>query len=211
MPDDPLAEWDWEAEEAELRETLAPEIKAAVALGILAFLLSLARAGVTLANVATILPTMNELASVWAERYSFELVRGLTETTRTQLQQAIAAYYRTPGMTRAELTQLILRGPSGIGDLVVSGRFYSAAERARMIAATEVTTVWSEAQVIAMRQLGVPMVEPTVRPALHTNCRCAIEPFVREDGVLSWVWITAADERVCVRCGPLDGQDIGEK
>jgi hypothetical protein len=215
MPDDPLAEWDWEAEEAELRETLAPEIKAAVALGILAFLLSLARAGVTLADAATRLPTMNELASAWAERYSFELVRGLTETTRTQLRAALSAYYSTPGMTRAQLVELILRGPNGIQDLQMGGRVLTAAQRAEWIASTELTRADTEALLIAGRVSGLRMVEPTEKPPKHTLCRCRISPFLREDGTLSWLWWTAQDElgepdgKVCPICKPLHMQDVG--
>jgi HK97 family phage portal protein len=50
---------------------------------------------------------MMTTASQWAQTYTFDLVKGLTDTTRTVVQDAIAAYTSTPGMTREALEQLL--------------------------------------------------------------------------------------------------------
>jgi HK97 family phage portal protein len=68
---------------------------------------------------------MMTTASQWAQTYTFDLVKGLTDTTRTVVQDAIAAYTSTPGMTREALEQL-LRPAFGL-------------VRSEMIAVSEIT------------------------------------------------------------------------
>ncbi len=67
----------------------------------------------------------NQQAIEWARTYTYDLVKGLTDTTRKTLQDAFTQFQSTPGMTRAELEGLI------------SGAFSPA--RAESIAITEVT------------------------------------------------------------------------
>jgi hypothetical protein len=70
-------------------------------------------------------------ASTWASTYSYSLVRGLTDTTRTIVQNAVSVYHATPGMTRGEL-ELLLRPAFG-------------ARRAEAIAITEISRAAAEA------------------------------------------------------------------
>lgn len=75
--------------------------------------------------------TMATTASAWANTYTFDLVTKLTSDTRTVVQNAIAAYLKTPGMTREALEKL-LRPAFGL-------------VRAEMIAITETTRAAAQA------------------------------------------------------------------
>lgn len=70
-------------------------------------------------------------ATQWAKDYPFELVKGLTDTTREVVQRAVADYTATPGMTRGEL-EVRLQPAFG-------------AQRAENIAVTETTRAASAA------------------------------------------------------------------
>lgn len=111
---------------------------------------------------------VNALALEWATQYSGELIRGLTKTTAGILREAMRTYLTTPGMTRAQLAELLQPA--------------FGAQRAGVIAATEVTRAYAEGTREYQRMLA-RMGIPTVR-----------------------IWDTAADERVCVICAPNDGQ-----
>jgi hypothetical protein len=213
VPTNPLDTWDWDAEEAELRALLEPELLAAAQIGSQAALLDALLVGAD-AGITVQWGMANLAAAEWARNYSYELVTQLTDTTRTQLQQVIPAFFDTPGLTRGKLEQLILDGPSGIEDLHIGGRFYPAAWRASAIAVTEVTRAVTQAELITMRELGIASVEadPDKTPPRHVFCRCSISPWPREDGVMSWQYHTRNDELVCTEiCAPLNGQDVGVK
>lgn len=70
-------------------------------------------------------------AASWARSYTFDLITGLTNTTRNVVQSAVASYAETPGMTRADLESLL---SPAFGEY-----------RASMIAVTEVTRAYSQA------------------------------------------------------------------
>lgn len=74
---------------------------------------------------------INTAAANWAETYSFELVSGLTETTRNVVSGAVKKFIETPGMTREQLEALLRPAFGGA--------------RAEMIAVTEVTRAFSQA------------------------------------------------------------------
>lgn len=76
---------------------------------------------------------INTRASSWAARYGGELIKGITETTRRAVNEAIAAFFETGGMTRADLEARLMRifGP----------------KRAEMIAITEVTRAAAEGEI----------------------------------------------------------------
>jgi len=77
-------------------------------------------------------PTIiNTEALRWARDYSYDLVSGLTDTTRRQLQEATAAFIQTPGMTIGDIEQLITPAFGPV--------------RSEMIAVTEVTRAYSSA------------------------------------------------------------------
>ena len=74
---------------------------------------------------------INTHALEWARSYSYELIKGLTETTRQVVSNAISAFIETPGMTQADLAKLI---EPAFGKV-----------RATMIATTETTRAYSAA------------------------------------------------------------------
>lgn len=84
--------------------------------------------------------TLTTAASAWARGYTFDLVKGLTDTTRQVVAQATASYLETPGMTRAQLQALL------------QGAF--SPRRAESIAVTEVTRAASAAVTHYKEQLA---------------------------------------------------------
>jgi len=130
---------------------------------------------------------INTQAAVWARNYSYELVRGITNTTRRAVQESIASFFEQ-GMTRGDLEARLAR--------------IFGANRASSIAVTEVTRASAQGEltiVEELRKLGVEMVQEwatnndditcpicaplngNVRgngwndpPPAHVNCRCWI-------------------------------------
>ena len=78
--------------------------------------------------------TVNVRAADWARQYSFDLVRGINDNSRTMLQQTVSSFLETP-TTNAALQEKIAR---------VFG-----ASRANVIAATELTRATSEGELAA--------------------------------------------------------------
>lgn len=77
-------------------------------------------------------PTIiNTHALEWARNYSYELVTGLTETTRRQIAEVQRSFIETPGMTQGDMEKLL---EPAFGPV-----------RAEMIATTEATRAFSEA------------------------------------------------------------------
>jgi len=74
---------------------------------------------------------ISEEALGWARQYNYELVTGLTDTTRKLVSQSVATFVETPGMTRGDLEKLLA---PAFGE-----------NRASMIGVTEVTRAYSEA------------------------------------------------------------------
>ena len=74
---------------------------------------------------------INKAAWDWATRYSYDLVSGLTDTTRALAQSVVGKFTATPGMTIGELSDLL---EPAFGEL-----------RAEMIAVTETTRAYSAA------------------------------------------------------------------
>ena len=92
---------------------------------------------------------INTEALRWAREYTYDLVRGLTDTTRRQLQEAMTSFVQTPGMTIGDIESLI---EPAFGPV-----------RAEMIAETEVTRAYSEStnELQRMIQQEVPELEVT--------------------------------------------------
>ena len=134
---------------------------------------------------------INEAATAWARTYSFDLVKGITETTRKVIASAVESFMNTPGMTRGELVELLA---PAFGEY-----------RAEMIAVTEVTRAASQATNSYQKLLGelglefqriwltnnddlvCPICGPLHQqpekmwgddypegPPAHVNCRCAL-------------------------------------
>jgi len=90
---------------------------------------------------------VNEAASEWARRYTYDLVRGITNHTREALQRAVGDFFEE-GLTRGDLEGQLssLFGPV----------------RAEMIAVTEVTRAAAEGQqglVSEVAAQGIEMVD----------------------------------------------------
>lgn len=81
---------------------------------------------------------VNEAAATWARRYTFDLVRGIIDTTRRLLQGYVEDWYRTP---------------SGLPDLVRRLEPLFGPARARNIAITETTRASVEGERAVVRQL----------------------------------------------------------
>jgi len=109
----------------------------------------------------------NADAIEWARFYGHELLKGITESTIRQLQAEIAAFIESGDLT---IPQLKKRLEPLFG-----------AERAGLIASTEVTRAFAEGNITAWKKSGVTEGKE---------------------------WVTANDELVCTICGPLDGQIV---
>ena len=110
---------------------------------------------------------VNQSAADWAGQYTFDVVSGINRTSRTALQRALQRYF-AQGQTIGELQDSIAR--------------IFGAQRAEMIAVTEVTRAAARGEVTIAEDVarqGVQMVR---------------------------VWQTNRDELVCPICGPLQGQ-----
>jgi len=106
---------------------------------------------------------INQEALRWAREFSTSWAQGLTETTRKQLQEAMAAFIQTPGMTIGDVTSLI---EPAFGPV-----------RAEMIAATEVTRAYSMATNNTQEMMGreVPdLVTTRVNNTMQDELVCQI-------------------------------------
>jgi len=109
---------------------------------------------------------INTQAAEFARTYTYDLVNGLTETTRKMLQETVSAFIESPDMTHKDLAALL---EPAFGQV-----------RAEMISVTETTRAYSAATNTYQQQLA-------------------------DEGLsMLRVWKTAADDRVCPVCSPLD-------
>lgn len=126
---------------------------------------------------------VNERAVNWARQYTFDLVRGLQDTDRRMLQEAVGAYFEQ-GQTIGDLHERIARSFGPV--------------RAEMISVTEVTRAASEGEQAVAKELAAQGIEMVpvwqtnndelvcplcgprhgkqitdgVYPPLHPRCRC---------------------------------------
>lgn len=199
---------DWDEEERILFDLLIDELADAAQYGGRAVIDKLRSFGGL--NMQVDWLQVNEAGRDWAAAYVGELVKQITQTTKEQVRNAVAAFHATPGMTRNELERLLVQGSDGIQNLILpNGRVIPANRRAEMIAVTEITRSYSAGEVASMNALDVEQVRPLEQPPAHVGCRCDISPFTREDGVISWKWLTLNDGLVCKICQPLHGKDVG--
>ncbi len=132
----------------------------------------------------------NQAAAQWVERYTFELVRGIEETTRQRLQTAVTEWVNN-GDPLSELTKELTP---------TFGK-----RRAKLIAQTETTRAYSEGNVQAYQTSGLVTRSPKLQPPQdsHPGCRCWLVLGESADGQWVYIWKTSNDERVCPVCGPL--------
>ncbi len=174
----------WTAEQDALRASLMPSFTDAVMGGVKLF------ADDALIGMSD--DVINVFAAQFAREHSFELVKGITDTTRSVLQQQVNNFITTPGYT--------------LRDVMNALPFDE--ERALTVATTEITRAYAEGQEMAGKQLqsefpGVKVVkiwqtnnddrvcplcgplngketgldEPydeagTTKPPRHVRCRC---------------------------------------
>ena len=141
-------------------------------------------------GVSLSIDDINRAAQTWARDYSFNVVRGINETTRQAISNAVQQYASTPGMTVDDVARLL---EPTFGQ-----------RRASTIATTEITRAYSQAAQITQGQLadrGVitkqrwvtwrddrvcPICAPLHNtydwdtsfifgPPAHVNCRCWLE------------------------------------
>jgi len=112
----------------------------------------------------------NEQALAWAHKNTLELIDGIDDTTRKTIIAAIEAFIETPGMT--------------IGDVVNALPFDTG--RAFMIARTEITRTYSQAEIAA--GLAAKKQFPDVR--------------------VTKTWLAALNERTCSICGALHTVEV---
>jgi SPP1 gp7 family putative phage head morphogenesis protein len=133
---------------------------------------------------------LNERAFQYAQQASFDLVSGVTETSRRALQAEFSEWIGSGDPLDALTEKLApLYGPV----------------RADMIAATEVTRIYAESNIIGWRETGMvdgqrfqtayddivcPICQPLNgeesaigqsdhTPPLHVRCRCYLQPVVK--------------------------------
>ena len=112
---------------------------------------------------------VNTAAAEWARGYTYDLISGINDTTAARLQAAINNWIEA-GETLPDLTARV-------------EKIFNNPVRAEMIAATEITRVYAEANTLAWKESGV---------------------------VKGRRWVTANDERVCPICAPLGGLTVTE-
>lgn len=137
---------------------------------------------------------LNEAAHAYARQQAFDLVSGVTDTSRRALQSAFTEWIES-GRPLPELVNALtpMFGPV----------------RAEMIASTEITRAYANSNILAWREYGVdaqkwqtavddlvceicgpkhnkeyPVGDPDGTPPAHPRCRCWIQPVVR---VPEWV------------------------
>jgi SPP1 gp7 family putative phage head morphogenesis protein len=110
---------------------------------------------------------VNTDALAWAKQYRYTLIKGITDTTRRQVQAAVSDW---------------IASGSPLDALEASLERTFGVVRAKMIAQTESTRVFAQANRAAFESTGL---------------------------VDEVVWQTAVDDMVCPLCGPLHGTHIG--
>ena len=132
---------------------------------------------------------INRRATQWAQSYTYDMVRGINDTTRRAISDAVSAYTQTPGMTVDDVAALL---EPTFGQ-----------RRAQAIATTEITRAYSQAATITQQEVAaqglvtlrqwvtwrddrvcpicgplhntfedVWQIEQPAGPPAHVNCRC---------------------------------------
>lgn len=131
------------------------------------------------AGVSVDFALVNDGVAKWAKDYTFNLVRGITDTTRAYLQDKMSAWAES-GAPLPDLTKVLRE----------SGTFN--ATRAELVASTETTRAYAEGNMTAWRDSGVvskrrwnTAVDELVCPAcgaLHMQEVGMDEPFTDDNG-----------------------------
>lgn len=161
MPD-PLGSEFWANEESEMWDVLSPLFISTVTDAVEGGIFLLPEGLEALVDFDAV----NQMIIDYVKAYKFEWIHAISDTTRSQVQQAFSEWIASGDSLRALEAQL-------------SPLFGSV--RAELIASTEVTRIFAEANQMAWNSTGY---------------------------VGGKQWNTARDERVCPICSPLDGQVV---
>lgn len=141
---------------------------------------------------------MDVNAYSFAENYTYDLVKGINQTTERGLRNALTRWIEDGG-TMDDLVESIR---PVFANEAATRRIESLfkVDRARMIAVTEATRAYVQGKVQYWAAQGFAV--PREAPPKHVNCRCDIGIKRDEFGNYWWVWLTAKDEKVCPLCNP---------
>lgn len=98
----------------------------------------------------------NQRAAKWAREYAYDLVRGIDETSRKIIRDAVAGFVETPGMTIGDVMEQIQL--TGFGE-----------RRSQMIATTETTRTYAQGQKLAGEQLKQDFPDVRIVKTWFTN------------------------------------------
>jgi hypothetical protein len=125
---------------------------------------------------------VNADAARWAREYVGKLIKGITETTRVATRETVATWVETGG---------------ALPDLVKALAPTYGKGRASLIAATEVTRAYDEANDLVRQAVGLP--KTAFKAPAHPGCRCYTRPVLLASGEWVVVWSTVRDSLVCQR------------
>lgn len=136
----------------------------------------------------------NEEARRWAENHTGQLITQVNDTTRRSVREAVSAW-----VDSGESLDLLIEDLEPL--------FGEA--RARLIAQTETTRAYTEANLISWREAGYGEGVPEFQPPLHPGCRCFLVIRVNDDGSAEYLYRTNFDSRVCPICSPHHETTVG--
>ncbi len=132
---------------------------------------------------------VNQQAADYAREYAAEMVSNITDTTRQRLREEHAAWIES-----GEPMDGLIRRIEGLTKDDGAAIFNRA--RARLIAQTESTNIYANANAMAWQASGIP--PAMFKPTAHIGCRCYLQPYKLPNGEWVIVWYTARDDLVCV-------------
>lgn len=165
------------AHQGELLDVLANSLEDVARFGVLA-----GRQALT-APITVNWNLVNSRAVDWAHTNAAELVKGITETTRQNVSEAVSDWVAS-GQPTSALARTIQGLDAAFGP-----------KRALLIAQTESTNSFAHGNVMAWAAAGLPRV--VFPPSAHPRCRCRIQPKQLPDGTTGVIWMTVEDELVC--------------
>lgn len=125
---------------------------------------------------------VNADASRWAREYVGQLITKVNDTTKESVRQTVQTWIET----KAELPELRRALTPTFGR-----------QRAELIAVTEVTRAYDEANDMVRQRLGMPAT--AFKAPAHPACRCFTRPKLLPSGEWVVIWQTVRDKTVCQR------------
>lgn len=156
---------DWQEEELRLTAQIGELLKQIV---------QGALEATAIAGVAVSWEIFDREAAALAQKYGYELIKQITDSTRQQLGKLISRWIETD----ADFEDLV----ADVRRLIPTNPFPNVRDRARLIAATEVTRIYADARAVNFTAAGLKR----------------------------WRWRTAMDELVCPVCRSLGLANDGE-